>query len=236
MNRKQRRQSEGFKQQPFEPELFIKESNAIEGIHEEEEIKQSLIAWDFLIKQDAITHGVICKVQKIITINQAILRPDQRGYYRSFSKTNVLVNGHTAPKPEFVNNMMAAWLQDLPRMTPLISHIRFEYIHPFADGNGRTGRMFYWYCCIKKKTKPYLHTAKKREMYYRFFDERRIEQLEKNNWGIDHQNKMGFEAIVKLQDGRTIKAGFFDKPTEKEIKESLPETMQFKQLISIREL
>jgi len=36
---------------------------------------------------------------------------------------------------------MDRWLENLSAMEPLEAYKEFEYIHPFADGNGRTGKI-----------------------------------------------------------------------------------------------
>lgn len=189
MNRRQRRNML-IRQVKFEPRKFIKESNAIEDIFDEKEIDQSLVAWEHLQEiAGLLTHKDICKVQKIITLNQTNLQPDQRGYYRTLSGVEVSVGGRKCPPASKVDELMEAWLKDLPKMTPLIAHIRFESIHPFADGNGRTGRMLYWWQCQQLNVKPYLHTYKHRDRYYMLFDEKRVENLEKNKWGINFKGE-----------------------------------------------
>ena len=56
---------------------------------------------------------------------------------------------YTPPRPEDVSDLMADlmdWIQrsDKEGISPLIisavAHYQFESIHPFVDGNGRTGR------------------------------------------------------------------------------------------------
>ncbi len=55
---------------------------------------------------------------------------------------------YTPPQPEFLNNKLTNWLEFFNQsneIDPLIKmamlHYQFEAIHPFSDGNGRTGRI-----------------------------------------------------------------------------------------------
>ena len=182
-------------EEKFDIVRYIRGSNAIEGIFDEAEVSQSLHAWEYLMGiGDMLTHADICKVQKIITLNQQNLQPNQRGYYRNVSSTNVSVGGRHAPDHSFVESLMQGWLADVPKMQPLIGHVRFESIHPFVDGNGRTGRMIYWFIClINGKTPKYygldrdpdMTEQQNREWYYRLFDNKRVIELSNNNWGIN---------------------------------------------------
>ena len=181
-------------EEKFDVVRYIRGSNAIEGIYDEKEVTQSLHAWEYLMGiGDELTHKDICNVQKIITLNQTNLQPNQRGYYRNVSQTNVSVGGHNAPDYSYVEDLMKKWLADVPKMTPLIGHVRFESIHPFVDGNGRTGRMLYWLVCVINSVTPKyygidhdpeLSEQQNREWYYRLFDKKRVIELSNNKWGI----------------------------------------------------
>src|SRR3990172_6358593 len=56
--------------------------------------------------------------------------------------------GYVPPPPDAVSGLMSEllewWNKDAPGISPVLTsaivHYRFEAIHPFADGNGRTGR------------------------------------------------------------------------------------------------
>lgn len=187
MNRATRRSND------FDIKKYIKASNEIEGIYDPNEDLQSLNAWAYLEQLETLSHVDIMRVQKIITINQQNLAPNQRGYYRGMAgnQTNVSVGGRYAPDFSMVEDLMKTWLLDIPEMTPLTAHIRFEAIHPFVDGNGRTGRMIYWFICKKRGIKPFYYNAdteKDRQHYYRLFEHKFIIKLSNLNWRFKPEN------------------------------------------------
>lgn len=46
-------------------------------------------------------------------------------------------------------------------------HVKFERIHPFADGNGRTGRLLMFKECLKHNIVPFVLKDVHRDFYYR---------------------------------------------------------------------
>jgi len=75
----------------------------------------------------------------------AVMDQGEAGRYRTI---RVRVGPYFPPPPEDVSGLMFEllewWNKDSGALSPALSsailHYRFEAIHPFADGNGRTGR------------------------------------------------------------------------------------------------
>jgi Fic family protein len=76
--------------------------------------------------------------------NQPGLAANQRGEYRDISNTIVRIGNYIAPLPEEVPSLMNVWIDRWSYLKPFAAHLAFERIHPFADGNGRVGRLLMW--------------------------------------------------------------------------------------------
>lgn len=149
-------------------EEHIRQSNLIEGIDSPEEDRRSLRAWNWLIKQPYIGTPELKELQRRITLKS--LEKRYQGVYRPIQ---VYVGNHIPPAPALVPSMMFTWLthlyQDWKTLSPQLLHIQFESIHPFVDGNGRTGRMLMWWHEIKQGKEPTLIKADERQEYYKWF-------------------------------------------------------------------
>lgn len=56
-------------------------------------------------------------------------------------RVTVGVGDRICPRPEELDRLMDRWLANLQDMSALEAYKEFEYIHPFEDGNGRTGKI-----------------------------------------------------------------------------------------------
>jgi len=91
----------------------------------------------------SITHEDIFRLHRIIA--EKVMDQGAAGRYRTIG---VRVGHYLPPPPQDVSGLMfellAWWNKESTNLSPVLSsailHYRFESIHPFADGNGRTGR------------------------------------------------------------------------------------------------
>jgi Fic family protein len=156
---------------------FIRQSNMIEEDigDDPKQHEQSMVAWKMLMEHKGdLTNGLICRVQKVISLLQNMY-PGHRGYYRDLMNYEVQVGGHIAPSSYMVPFLMDNWLIDYgnPKkdFDPKEAHIRFERIHPFADGNGRTGRMLLnWHRLQKDLPLLIIDSKTKYTDYYPWFE------------------------------------------------------------------
>jgi len=95
-----------------------------------------------MIKFNSFAHQ---KPKKHKIIGGQVMDQGEAGRYRNI---RVRVGPYSPPPPELVSGLtfelLEWWNKDSGSLTPVLSsaivHYQFEAIHPFADGNGRTGR------------------------------------------------------------------------------------------------
>ena len=83
------------------------------------------------------------------------------------------VGGRVTTSPEKVEEevkSLIVWYNNIKNKTlnDIIEfHYRFEYIHPFQDGNGRVGRLLMFKECLKYNIVPFIIDEKIKMFYYR---------------------------------------------------------------------
>ena len=120
----------------FDMDEFVKESNLIEGYSGEPYFTQHMTAYAFLCLE-GVTARSIRECHQLLMKN--LLRKEWTGTWRTLQVT---VGGHECPKYYKIPDLIKIML-DMPRETTkdiFDIHYMFECIHPFVDGNGRTGR------------------------------------------------------------------------------------------------
>jgi Fic family protein len=135
------------------------------------------------------THEDIFRLHKIIA--GEVMDQGQAGRYRTM---RVRVGAHVPPPPEEVSGLMFEllewWNKDALGVSPILSsgilHYRFEAIHPFADGNGRTGRaLALW------------------ELYRRGFDTHHIFSVDEFYWEDRPRYYAALQAVHQREEDLT---------------------------------
>lgn len=124
---------------------FLRESNNIEGVWDDLSLQQAIIAWEYCFSLAELTPHAILKTHKILMLHQPLL-PDEKGYFR---EEDVMIGGRKGMAPASIRYVIEEWCIDANQSKTLKTegrikedHILYERIHPFVDGNGRTGRIF----------------------------------------------------------------------------------------------
>ena len=154
---------------------FLQESNAIESVYDADSLFQAFVAWEYLMSNDKLTSGVVLKTHKILMLHSN-LYPNEKGYFR---KVMVSVGGRLGLNAEKIPEAIESWIGDVATSIKIpgkngkhikLDHITYEKIHPFVDGNGRTGRMLMNWQRIKAKL-PILiiHEGEEQQEYYKWF-------------------------------------------------------------------
>ena len=122
---------------------FMAESNSIEGIHATKD--SEIVATIKFVQLKQI------ELSDLIQLLRAY-QPD--AILRNKSHLNVRVGNHIPPRGgKDVEARLVELLQDMSNLslTPYEAHHRYEKLHPFTDGNGRTGRAL-WLWMMDKIT------------------------------------------------------------------------------------
>lgn len=157
-------------------DAWIRESNLIEDIDDPIEDKRSQSAWEWLAKQPLLNVATILGTHKRITRLQL---GSEAGHFRT---CRVWVGGREGAPWNQVPHMVSLWLTDWAgrgvediqhEQTKEVwfkqAHVKFEKIHPFVDGNGRTGRMIMNWQRERAGLKPLLIKKSEVWQYYDWF-------------------------------------------------------------------
>lgn len=154
---------------------FLDESNKIEGIYDGDSLGDAFEAWEYLAAQEEINLKVVCETHRILMKNQTTLPKSQIGKLRQ-CHVRIVGAGYTPIdllSYRLVPTALLRWCQHNMRVSPpadpIALHVEYEKIHPFVDGNGRTGRMFLNWLLLKRGQPIAIFKNDEKQEYYKLF-------------------------------------------------------------------
>lgn len=159
------------------------------------EVKNYKKAFEFLLEAEKdLTSEIIKKYNEFIMEN---LREDN-GVFKKVENI-ILGSDFETTKPYLVPTVIEDWCQNLKyRLNNaktdeekveiiLDQHIKFEKIHPFSDGNGRTGRLLIIHSCLKEDIVPLIIPKEEKGKYINILHTENLNEFKK--WGLELQEK-----------------------------------------------
>jgi Fic family protein len=131
----------------------------------------------FLYVQELVKNEVPFSEAIIKQIHTLVLmdKPEDRGVYRRIA-VRIMGAYHTPPEPMLVPELMEKLIAEFakkklhPIESAALFHLKFEGIHPFVDGNGRTGRLILNLFLMQNGYPPINVKFTDRKRYYEAFD------------------------------------------------------------------
>ena len=174
--------------------------------------------FELVSKSGFITNRTVLKIQEVLEGNNAAFRKLPGTTLKNTSTGAIIYTPPQDPEEikdlmtnleKFINNKESSDFDPLVKMA--IIHYQFESIHPFYDGNGRTGRIINILYLIQEKLQdlPILYLSsyiiKNKSDYYRLLQEVRT----KNNWeewllflikAVDQTSRETIDLIIKIRE------------------------------------
>ncbi|MDR3244217.1 MAG: Fic family protein [Elusimicrobiota bacterium] len=122
-----------------------------------------------------------------------------------FRNVDVFIRGaqHIPPKKELIQNKMLYFIDNYNNAKydsifhkTASNHIEFEKIHPFIDGNGRTGRLLINYELLKNNYAPAIIQVEDRSKYFEFLKTADIDNFAEYLEKLSSQEEQRIEKFI----------------------------------------
>jgi len=202
----------------YKSELNLESYKSLNAKEVQNYIAATKTGFDLISKTGLLTNRSILKIQEVLEGNKAGFRKLPGTALKNASTGEIIYTPPQDPEEikdlmtnleKFINDKESTDFDPLVKMA--IIHYQFESIHPFYDGNGRTGRIINILYLIQEKLQdlPILYLSsyiiKNKSDYYRLLQEVRT----KNNWeewllfmikAVDQTSRETIDLIIKIRE------------------------------------
>jgi Fic family protein len=202
----------------YKSELNLNSFKSLNAKEVQNYIAATKTGFDLISKTGLLTNRIILKIQEVLEGNKAGYRKLPGTILKNASIGETIYTPPQDPEEikalmanleKFINDKESSEFDPLVRMA--IIHYQFESIHPFYDGNGRTGRIINILYLIQEKLQdlPILYLSnfiiKNKYDYYRLLHEVRT----KNNWeewllfmieAVDQTSRETIDLIIRIRE------------------------------------
>mgnify|MGYP001590781365 CR=1 FL=1 len=164
-------------------QLLFENITPRKSLREINEVVNHKNAFDFILNnKKEISKELILQIHKLVVQNT--LKPELENQIGKYRTLQVYIRGTEwfPPKPEEVSREMASLLSWYSKNKKILHpltlaayfHSAFETIHPFADGNGRVGRLL-MNLILRRNKYPMINIPnKKKHIYYKALEESQL--------------------------------------------------------------
>jgi Fic family protein len=202
----------------YKSELNLDSYKSLNAKEVQNYIAATKTGFDLISKTGLITNRSVLKIQEVLEGNKAGFRKLPGTALKNASTGEIIYTPPQDPEEikdlmtnleKFINDKESSDFDPLVKMA--IIHYQFESIHPFYDGNGRTGRIINILYLIQERLQdlPILYLSsyiiKNKSAYYRLLQEVRT----KNNWeewllfmikAVDQTSRETIDLIIKIRE------------------------------------
>ena len=202
----------------YKSELNLDSFKSLKAKEVQNYIAATKTGFDLISTTGLLTNRTVLKIQEVLEENKAGFRKLPGTTLKNTSTGEIIYTPPQDPAEikdlmtnleRFINDRKSCDFDPLVKMA--IIYYQFESIHPFYDGNGRTGRIINILYLIQEKLQdlPILYLSnyiiRNKSDYYRLLQEVRL----KNNWeewllfmikAVDQTSRETIDLIIKIRE------------------------------------